>query len=65
MLRKLMNLDQNIVFPVHPRTQNSLQSLNLYKRLEDNHNMTLAEPIGFLASLKLTKDATVVITDLG
>ena len=56
---------QQIVFPVHPRTKNSLQRSGLYEPLENNTNITLAAPLGYLDFLKLIKDATVVITDSG
>ncbi len=58
-------LKQQIVFPVHPRTKNCLESFGLYQRLADNSAITLAAPLGYLDFLKLIKDATVVITDSG
>ncbi|HIQ37760.1 MAG TPA: UDP-N-acetylglucosamine 2-epimerase (non-hydrolyzing) [Desulfocapsa sulfexigens] len=56
---------QQIVFPVHPRTKNSLQNFGLYQSLQNNTNIILAAPLGYLDFLKLIKDATVVITDSG
>jgi len=55
----------HLVFPVHPRTENSLRTLGLWQELEDNKAMTLAEPLGYIDFLKLVKDASIVITDSG
>lgn len=60
-----LSRQQYIVFPVHPRTKNCLNSFGLYSLLEANPNITLADPLGYLDFLKLIKDATVVITDSG
>ena len=56
---------QHIVFPVHPRTKSSLKKFGLFQPLQENPNITLADPLGYLDFLKLIKDATVVITDSG
>ncbi len=55
----------HLVFPVHPRTQNNLQIMGLWQKLEDNKAITLAEPLGYIDFLKLAKDASIVITDSG
>ncbi|MFP7753828.1 non-hydrolyzing UDP-N-acetylglucosamine 2-epimerase [Thermodesulfobacteriota bacterium B35] len=56
---------KHIVFPVHPRTRNSLESFGLYQNLEKNKNITLAEPLGYLDFLNLIKNASAVVTDSG
>jgi UDP-N-acetylglucosamine 2-epimerase (non-hydrolysing) len=54
-----------LVFPVHPRTEHSLQQFELWQELKDNKNIILADPLGYIDFLNLVKDATVVITDSG
>ena len=54
-----------LIFPVHPRTRNSLQKFDLWNALENNPSITLAEPLGYLDFLNLIKDASVVVTDSG
>lgn len=54
-----------LVFPVHPRTQNSLRNLDLWEDLEAKRDILLAEPLGYIDFLKLVKDASIVITDSG
>lgn len=55
--------DHTIVFPVHPRTKNHLERLNLLQSIPPS--IILLEPIGYLDFLNLTKNAALVITDSG
>ena len=54
-----------LVFPVHPRTHDSLRTLGLWQKLEDNKAITLTTPLGYIDFLNLVKDASIVITDSG
>jgi len=54
--------DISVLFPVHPRTRQRLQSLGLTKHSDQLH---LLEPVGYLDFLALQRHATVVITDSG
>ena len=56
---------RHIVFPVHPRTRNSLEKFDLWQRLEENLSITLTAPLGYLDFLNLVKDASFVVTDSG
>jgi UDP-N-acetylglucosamine 2-epimerase (non-hydrolysing) len=67
-LRKIMQTLQEIarrvpvLFPVHPRTRQRLQQLQLEP---GGGNLRLSEPIGYLDFLALQGHAAVVITDSG
>lgn len=50
-----------VVFPIHPRTKKMLDAFSI----ELNKGMTLLEPLGFMESLFLWKDAVMVMTDSG
>jgi UDP-N-acetylglucosamine 2-epimerase (non-hydrolysing) len=50
-----------ILFPVHPRTQKMMERFQV--RLSDQ--IKLLSPLGFMESLRLWKDAKVVLTDSG
>ena len=63
-LQKIASRHQ-IVFPVHPRTKQMLTKYGLFFELENDKNIILTEPQSYLDFLKLTKDATIVITDSG
>jgi UDP-N-acetylglucosamine 2-epimerase (non-hydrolysing) len=49
-----------VVFPVHPRTRNRLEALQLEAR-----GMILTPPLGYLEFLRLTDQARLVLTDSG
>lgn len=54
-----------VVFPVHPRTRNSLQKNNLWEKLNSLKNVVLTDSLGYLDFIKLIKSARLVITDSG
>jgi len=64
-LQDLMNFiskldSQKIIFPVHPRTKNTLTQLS---SLPDNFE--IIDPLGYLEMLKLMKHASTILTDSG
>lgn len=56
--------DLPLIFPVHPRTRNRLETSGLTDRL-DRSRIALLPPAGYLEMLGLMKDASVVLTDSG
>jgi UDP-N-acetylglucosamine 2-epimerase len=60
---KLGELGENIVFPVHPRTEKMLQTYNLFDALKEK--VTLIEPLGYLEFLKLMRHSKKILTDSG
>jgi UDP-N-acetylglucosamine 2-epimerase (non-hydrolysing) len=60
-----LTADATIVFPVHPRTLNRLNEFNLFDRMENNRNLILMEPVGYLDFQHLILHARYVITDSG
>ena len=57
--------DLPIVFPMHPRTRHNLPKLGLAERFENMKQLRIIEPLGYLDFLKLTANATAVLTDSG
>jgi len=57
--------DIAIVFPMHPRTFNSLKSSGLDEMLNTLPNILIVEPLGYFDFLKLMSHAKIVITDSG
>lgn len=55
-------LDEPIVFPVHPRTLKMLKTFNLNSKIE---NLKLIEPVGYLDMLMLEQNARLILTDSG
>lgn len=54
-----------VVFPIHPRTKQRLESFGLMERLEQAPNIRLTGPMGYLDFLCLTSQAKVIVTDSG
>lgn len=59
----LSELNETVVFPVHPRTEKLLQKYGLYDRLKDS--IYLINPVGFLDFIKLMNHAKMILTDSG
>jgi UDP-N-acetylglucosamine 2-epimerase (non-hydrolysing) len=54
-----------IVFPVHPRTRERLERMELWQRLAGCPGLRPTEPLGYLEFLGLVRDAALVLTDSG
>jgi UDP-N-acetylglucosamine 2-epimerase (non-hydrolysing) len=57
--------DMNIIFPIHPRTKNTLQNFGLFDELNDLEHVHIVKPIGYLDFLLLTSKSTLILTDSG
>jgi len=62
----LVNISEELplVFPIHPRTRNQLETFGLMQSLSAS-NILLLPPMGYLEMLGLMRDAKVVLTDSG
>jgi UDP-N-acetylglucosamine 2-epimerase (non-hydrolysing) len=54
-----------VLFPMHPRTRNNLEKLDLLEVLHTIQNIVILEPQGYLQFLHLMDHARIVITDSG
>jgi UDP-N-acetylglucosamine 2-epimerase (non-hydrolysing) len=54
-----------LVFPLHPRTKNRMESFGLLKKLEQIPGMHLTDPLGYFDFQYLIKNAKVIVTDSG
>lgn len=61
ILSTFQQVDEIIVFPVHPRTLQALNSLNL----PIPKNVRLIDPVGYLDMLMLEQNARKILTDSG
>lgn len=57
--------DMNIIFPIHPRTKNTLQEFGLFDELNDLKHVHIIKPVGYLDFLQLTSASTLILTDSG
>ncbi len=63
ILSALQSIGQDVlvVFPLHPRTRQRIESY----RLQIDHRVCFSAPLGYLDFLSLEKNASLVITDSG
>ena len=54
---------KKLIFPIHPRTKNNLDSFGLTEKLIPN--VILTDPIGYIDFLTLIKNAELILTDSG
>ena len=57
--------DMNIIFPIHPRTKNTLENFGLFDELNNLEHVHIVKPIGYLDFLLLTSKSTLILTDSG
>jgi UDP-GlcNAc3NAcA epimerase len=62
--RVASEFDLAVVFPVHPRTLARLRREKLLKQLREG-GVKMVQPVPYLTSLKLAREALVVMTDSG
>lgn len=63
IIEAFQELNENIIFPVHPRTEKLLKNYGLYDSLRSS--VTLIKPLGFLDFIKLMNHAKMILTDSG
>ena len=56
---------QVLVYPIHPRTKNNLEKLGYLKKVQENPNIILDEPLGYLEFTCLMANCKYLITDSG
>jgi UDP-N-acetylglucosamine 2-epimerase len=66
ILRALIEIDETIIFPVHPRTRKNIYNLGseLGKALARS-KIKMIEPVGYLDMLMLEQHARLIMTDSG
>jgi len=62
ILKVFEDLDNIVVFPIHPRIKKMVKELN---EINNYKNIYFIEPVDYLTILYLTKNAVKVITDSG
>jgi UDP-N-acetylglucosamine 2-epimerase (non-hydrolysing) len=55
----------NVIFPVHPRTRRKLKAMGKLNSLQENKNLVLTQPLGYLDFLYLLSHVDLVMTDSG
>ena len=61
ILSAFNELEEKVVFPVHPRTRKSIESLGFIP----SQNILLIEPVGYLDMVMLEQNSKMILTDSG
>jgi len=61
----VIQADQPVIFPAHPRTRSKLEAFGMGARVAAMSNLRILDPLGYLDFLKLIASANVVLTDSG
>ncbi|MEW6096332.1 MAG: UDP-N-acetylglucosamine 2-epimerase (non-hydrolyzing) [bacterium] len=65
IVNTLIELEEKIVFPVHPRTKKALKDYGLLDKLENNPYVIITAPVGYFDFLILEYHAKKILTDSG
>lgn len=56
---------KKVVYPIHPRTKSKLHEIGYIQDIENNQNIILTEPLGYLEFTCLLANCEFVVTDSG
>ena len=65
VIQIITDLNQKVIFPIHPRTRKKLTEFRLMSRLLSLPHLTLIDPVSYLDMLVLEKNARFALTDSG
>lgn len=61
----LQDIDETIVFPLHPRTRQKVMDYGLLDDISTQRNLLLIDPVDYLDMLILEQNARMILTDSG
>ncbi len=65
IIKALIQLDEPVLFPVHPRARKFLGEYGLIHSISKSNNIVLTNPVSFLDMIQLEKNAKMILTDSG
>ncbi len=65
IIKGLIDSNQNIIFPIHPRTKKRLHEFGLFNKLHQNKNIQILDTVGYFEILELMKNCSFIVTDSG
>jgi len=60
-----LSKNNKLIYPIHPRTKKNLDKLGYLKKIKENSNIILKEPLGYLEFTCLIANCKYIITDSG
>jgi UDP-N-acetylglucosamine 2-epimerase (non-hydrolysing) len=65
ILAAIIESNEKIIFPIHPRTLNRLKEFQLLEKIEKNKNIRIMKSTKYFDMIKLMKNSKFIITDSG
>ena len=65
ILKGLINSNEKIIFPIHPRTKKRLHEFGFFNKLDQNQNIQMIDSVGYFEMLELMKNCSFIVTDSG
>jgi len=65
IIESLIESEKKIVFSLHPRTEKMIKHFDLQPLIDNNDNIILIKPLGYIDFLTLSKYCEKIITDSG
>ncbi len=65
ILAAFAEIEEPVIFPIHPRTRKKISGLNLTNSKFKGRNPIFIDPVGYLDMLILEQNARVILTDSG
>ncbi len=65
LVKGLLSLDIDILFPAHPRTVKQLKKFGLMSRIAPEGRLRIVDPVGYLEFLALQRRCSFIMTDSG
>jgi len=65
IIKGVMNSNEDVIFPVHPRTLKRLKEFDLYDKLKKSENILLLDSVGYFEMIELMKNCSFIVTDSG
>ncbi len=65
IIKSLIDLNESVILPLHPRTQQKINDSALRGVLAQQSNVKIIDPVSYLEMILLEKHAKAIITDSG
>ena len=65
IIKGVVDSNEDIIFPIHPRTRKRLHEFNLFNKLSKSENILLLDSVGYFEMLELMKNCSFIVTDSG
>jgi len=65
IIHALLSCNEDIIFPIHPRTKKRLKEFDLYQKIVNSKNIIILDSVGYFEMLELMKHCKFILTDSG